>query len=573
VTPEPRTRSSLLRWAVLLAVGFAMSVYAWWPMVWMRGTPELDGRYGYQMVLIGKATLQNFGEFPMWNPYDCRGIPLWDHPEGMTSSFLLLALTPIGGLATFWLWNWLHMSVGFASAWVLFRDEFRLSRIAAFAGACMWTFGCCHTTQYCGAHESFAALWLFPLELLLWRRAEHKTSAAIGLGALFAFFVYDGTTYPIPLTGLVLFADALLRVWPARRLLAIAKAGVVVVLSFLSLSAARLLPLVDQLSLHKRVVADTDSLAHWNTLGAMWLHHEVNWLLGLPDQQYVWGEYFSYIGFASALVALVGLSIAVRKERRTAILAAVVFVLMLGHFAKWAPWSLLRDHVPPFTSMRVPGRFRLIFQLFIALFVALTVEHVGRRSRALRVAAIGLAFIGVGDMISFGFDIVKTRFHGPPVAPVVASKNFYYGGDVSPDFADAVRQNRGWLGCRSYEWPSNPDAPVWMGDVPQVRAADDAAKVVTAARTSSTFTATVDATRPTTILMNSGYARGWITNVGTVVEKDKLLAVEVPAGHHELRIKYWPRRMNLGLGVTAAGVIAVAAWAAWSHLRRRRSSR
>lgn len=568
-TREPRTRSSFLRWTVLLGVGFVLSVYAWWPMLWLRGTPELDGRYGYQMVLIGKATLQHFGEWPMWNPYDCRGIPSWDHPEGMSSSVVLAALTPLGGLATYWLWNWLHMAAGWASAWVLFRDEYRLSRLATFAGACMWTFGCCHTTQYCGAHEGFAPLWLFPLELLLWRRAEASTGAAVGLGALLAFFVYDGTTYPLPLTGLVLLLDGLLRAWPPSRLWRVAKAGAIACMCALTLSAARLLPLLDQLSLHKRVVSDTDSLAHWNTLGAMWTHHEANWLLGLPHQGYVWGEYLSYIGFASALVALVGIQLAVRKEWRTAALAALVFALMLGHFSKYAPWSLLRDHVPPFTSMRVPGRFRLVFQVFIALFVALAVEHAGRRSRALRLGVVALAFIGIGDMMGFGFDIVTTRFHGPAPAAVVASPRFYYGGDVSPDFADAVRQNRGWLGCRSYEWPSNADAPVWLGDVPQVRAQEDGTNITASARTSSTFTATVDAARPATILLNSGYARGWTTNVGTVVETGGLLAVEVPAGHHELRVKYWPRRMNLGLGITGVGVVGVGAWLAWRRRRRR----
>jgi hypothetical protein len=555
---------------VLCAVGFVLSFYAWWPMVWMRGTPELDGRYGYQMVLIGKAAIQNFGEFPMWNPYDCRGIPLWDHPEGMTSSFLLLLLTPIGGLATFWLWNWLHMAVGWAAAWVLFRDDYNLSRLASFAGACMWVFGCCHTTQYCGAHESFAALWLFPLQLLLWRRSERSTGAAIGLGALFAFLIYDGTTYPLPLTALVLVIEALLRGWPPIRLVRIARGGVIVAASGFTLSAARLLPLLDQLAMHKRVVGDTDSLAHWNTLGAMWTHHEVNWLLGLPDQQYVWGEYFSYIGFVSALVAIVGMFIAIRKEWRTALLAAIVFVLMLGHFHKWAPWHLLREHVPPFTSMRVPGRFRLLFQLFIALFVALTVEHVGRRSRALRVGAIALAFIGIGDMIGFGFDIVTTRFHGPPVAPIVASPRFYYGGDVSPDFADAVRQNRGWLGCRSYEWPANSDAPIWEGDVPQVRAFDDGAVVSNASRTSSTFTATVEATRDTTIILNSGYASGWVSNVGQTGINNKMLSVKIPAGHHDLHVRYWPRHMTLGLEITAVGLLGVGAWIAWRLVRRRR---
>lgn len=578
---EPRTRSTFVRLAVLSAVALFLSSYAWWPMFWSSpATPELDGRYGYQMMLIGKATLRNFGEWPMWNPYDCKGIPAWDHPEGMSSSILLLLLLPFGPMTTYYLWNILHMAPGWVGMWLLARDEYRLSRLAAFAAACVWTFGCCHTTQYCGAHESFAALWLFPLALLLWRRAETCAASALGLGALLAFFVYDGATYPLPLTALALGFDALLRVWPPRRLLRVAAAGAITGASAFALSAARLLPLMDQLALHPRAVTDTDTILRWNTLGAMWLHHEPNWLLGLPNQQYVWGEYLSYVGFATAIVAVLGLSIAARREPRLFALSVLVFAVMLGHFAKWAPWTLLREHAPLFSSMRVPSRFRLVLQCFVALFVALAVERVprwaeerfGRSSfaRAARVGVVGLALVGVGDMIGFGFDLIKTRFHGPPPAAIVPSARLYYGGpDASPDFAESVRQNRGWVGCRSYEWPSASDAAIWTGDVPQARATDDGARVEVGNRTSSRFFVDVDVKRPTTILLNSGFAPGWVSSVGTVVERDRMLAVELPPGYHKLVVRYWPRRMSLGVGITAAAAVAIAAYAALRALRRR----
>jgi hypothetical protein len=244
---------------------------------------------------------------------------------------------------------------------------------------------------------------------------------------------------------------------------------------------------------------------------------------------------------------------------------------MLGQFSEWAPWTLLHRYVPIFTSMRVPSRFRLIFHMFVALFVAYAIEYARKRSKRMHIFVVALAFIGIGDMIGFGFDIVKTRFHGPPPIPVVVSKDFYYGGiEVSKDFADAVRQNRGWLGCRSYEWPSNEDARVWTGNVLQARATDDSARVEKATRTSSTFSVDVDVKKPTIVLLNSGYAAGWQTTAGKIVEHDQMLAVELPVGYHKLRVRYWPRRMTPGIWITSIGLLGVIAFYVVRRLRRRR---
>src|SRR6516162_3197650 len=120
-----------------------------WP-----NTPELDGRYVYQLILIGKATFHNFGEWPLWNPYDCRGIPMWDHPEGMISSPLLFLMLPLGSLVTMILWNVIHMTVGFVGMWLFVRDEIKLSRAATFIAASMFTLGVGHAAQYAGAHET-----------------------------------------------------------------------------------------------------------------------------------------------------------------------------------------------------------------------------------------------------------------------------------------------------------------------------------------------------------------------------------------------------------------------------------
>jgi hypothetical protein len=575
------TYARLLGLAIIATI---VCVYAWWPMFDLApATPELDGRYFYQLFLIGKSTFRFFGEWPMWNPYDCKGVPMWDHPEGSASSPLLLAMLNVDPLKTYHWWNVVHMIIGWVGMWLLVRDEYALSRFAAFAAACMWTFGVCHTTQYCGAHEMMVAFWTFPLLLFLWRRAEFSTGGAIAFGIALALVVYDGATYPLPFSLIVLLLDAVLRIWPPRRLLRILKAGVIGGAVGFSLSAARLLPVLDRIASQKREIVDTDSLLHWSTLKNMWTAQDMSWMLYIPvqpgetasPQQYMWGEYLAYIGYASVLVAMIGLLVSVRREWRTVVLAALVFTFMLGHFSDWAPWSLLTKHVFVFKAMRVPSRFRIVFQCFIALFMALAIDRVpqmierrfGRRSfwNFSRVAVLGVALVGVGDMVGFGHELIRLRFRGMPTPALTTEPNtrFFYTPDQSKDLFDTVRENSGWLGCRSNAWPSNSDANVWTGDVIQARAVGDSAKVDVGNRTSSTFSVDVNVKQESVILLNSGYATGWESNVGEVIEWEKLLAVRLPPGYHRVRMQYWPRRMNLGIGISIAGAAGILLYIAW----------
>lgn len=47
---------------------------------------------------------------------------------------------------------------------------------------------------------------------------------------------------------------------------------------------------------------------------------------------------------------------------------------MLGHFHKYAPWTFLHSNVPPFKSMRVPARFRLLLAMPIAIYMGFAVD-------------------------------------------------------------------------------------------------------------------------------------------------------------------------------------------------------
>jgi uncharacterized membrane protein YfhO len=73
------------------------------------------------------------------------------------------------------------------------------------------------------------------------------------------------------------------------------------------------------------------------------------------------------------------------------------------------------------------------------------------------------------------------------------------------------------------------------------------ARITRVNRTQNTFEIEVEASRPSRILLNSNFERGWKTDLGTVVETQKLLAVDVPEGHHHFFVRYWPHGFSVGL--------------------------
>src|SRR5690606_24238181 len=117
--------------------------------------------------------------------------------------------------------------VGFLGAWLLCRDDLRLSRAAAIVPATAWAFGAVHN-QYAGEHLAFVSFYHAPLLLFAWRKAEDSWNWAVGAGLLIALMVYDGAPYPLPLTIVFLGIESLTRLTSPRRALRIAAcAGVV----------------------------------------------------------------------------------------------------------------------------------------------------------------------------------------------------------------------------------------------------------------------------------------------------------------------------------------------------------
>jgi hypothetical protein len=523
-----------------------------------------DGIFFFRLVEAGKVSFDRWHELPLWNPYECGGVPLWDNPQSIVASPLALLLEPAGTGLTIGLWAIVHAAVGFVGTWLFCRSELESSRFAAFVASCLFAFSAPIASHVGGGHTAFAAFLFAPLALYFWRRAETNWKMAIGLGLLVANTLYEGGVYPLAFIALMLAIETLTRCTSVDRVVGIARAAAIVALVTVTVSAARLLPVLDQLAHHKRPLAPEGDFIDWALLKDMFLARSHALRFG---HEYVWPEYIAYTGPIILGFAAVGVILGLRDKKWLVVLSVALFLLMLGHFASWAPWSFLKGHVPPFVSMRVPSRFRLLFAFSIASFVAIAIDRApsvlaaigaARFTEAARVGVIAIALIATGEVVGRSIESIDAHWDGPRPTNPAPSPRFHLGGANLAQFIDQPRQNRGRLECWE-EWAPMAGAPLWTGDVAQAKAAGANASVLSVDRTQNSFSVEVEAKEPATILFNTSWARGWRSDVGLVREQAHQLVVDVPPGRHRMRVWYWPVGLTAGFILTALGLtISVA---------------
>ncbi len=577
----PFVKPRWLRAVGIVGLALVVSTFAWWPILATYPHSQgHDGTFIQEMLEAARVAMVRYHELPLWNPYQCGGVPLWDNPQGMGAAPLFWPMVALLGNTTLALdlWYVLHAAGGFVSMYILARHDLRLSRDASLVSSGMWAFCGAHVHHCCGGGFNWAPFFFLPLALFLWRGAEKDPRQAVGLGILTGFSFMGGAVYPLAFSGAVLAVETLTRAfWRPRRLRGIVIAALLAGATAGCLSAARLIPVYFQIKAHSRQLAvETDAL-QWSTLREMFLaRSHVRAVMG---QEYAWPEFGDYLGPALLALALLGAVMGGVERTWLLVLLVWTFLLMSGHVSPWAPWSLMKAHLFPFKEMRVPSRFNITVTVFLSAFAGVAIDRAGeiarrltgsaRAARAARALFLAIGLVGVGDIISAPNEWQTSSFSNPPLTNLAGSPRLYLGGPGLPAFVDMPQQNRSWMGCWE-EWAFERDAPLWEGDVPQARSRDLGAVLTNVSRTQSSFTFDVDAQRPAKILLNGNYDLNWHASVGEAVRSGAQLAVEVPAGSHRVVVKYWPRGLSVGIGISLVTAVAIALFFVVDALRRRR---
>lgn len=497
-----------------------------------------------------RRTVTDFGQLPLWNPWYCGGLYGLGSPQARFASPPFLLSLLFGTTRAEALLVFAAVIAALEGAWRYLRAR-AVGSLGAFLAAPAFGLGGIFALAPTLGWHNFLGFALLPWALWGVRRAGRGdlVGAVIAAGSL-AWMVGFGGTYVAPISAMACLLEGLLigaarprrTAWGVLALAAVLGVG---------LSAARLWPIYEELQRAPRVVAGTSGIEPGALVSALFGYTPVftlaSWYL---------------VGLFAGCVALLGLWR--RKILSAAIATGFWCWLALGYWAKPSLYGLLRAS-RTFAMLRAPERFLIPVILLVALAAGWAVTQWAARQRARRfkfprlagavlvVALVGLT-LNLAVLVNNFRIAAASRQLG--YAPEEVRRPFHQSRGNRWAASIFGPMSRGSLSC--WEAYAVPQSPRLQGDLQQEAYLADpgAGSVEELAWTPNRLSYRITLARPSRLLVNQNHHRGWKTDVGAVVNDRGLLGVELPAGQHEVTLRFLPRSAVGGLSVSLLALVA-----------------
>lgn len=549
---------------------------------------------------VARATILDYGELPLWNPFNRSGVPMLAHPESrvLAPTFLLTLL--FGEVAGLKLEVLLHLLIGLTGVYALAR-HWRVDEIGSIAAAFVFVFNSSFAIHLTVGHVwalSFA--WL-PWLLLCYEHALTKLRYSLGVSVILVVLFFSGAPYPFMVSWLLLGCYAAFTGVSQRRIAVHARLLGMIVLQVGVLSAVKLVPTVELMSAFSRTTS-VESGYSFGALGnALFDPHQ-----GLAAARAERPEEFNgtplheglYVGFTALCLFLLGLVVKGRSRLALLAVGGIFFWISLGQHAPVDLWKWIHPF-PGFDNMRMVQRFALVGVLFAAIFVGFGVAAIASLNR---LAATGATALLLLELMLVNRPIFRDAFVIPPIA-VERAAAFeqlralpYYDAEgwitqrspaglpamssLYPAFLGARGSTQGYFIVPFVSHATPKGGPGYRGEV---FLENDNAGAPPNTATYSSWSPNrleVDLEGPAvagdSLVINQNYDPGWRARAPEaepgatrpVSARRGLIAVALQPGDGRIELRYRPKSFEIGAGISLAGVIGLGAWGAWPWLRR-----
>ena len=497
---------------------------------------------------VSSYTVTHFGQMPHWDPFKCGGTPLLADPQArVLTPFFLLQLF-FGTVGALHLDLIIHLALAWAGGYVLGR-LIGLDYVAASFGAALFPASSWIFLHYAAGHISFIALLYLPWILALWLYAveNQKLLPLIGSGLFCAIGFAESGIYlaylSAPLIGAIALGTAIMRreMRPLWSLL---------VMGFFALGFASI-KLLPTLALQIDRPNESLEVETFTMLVQELFSRNQDMFRWLPGIAWGFYEYGAYVGPIAAVMALIGACAEPRRAFPWIAGATVSLALAAGSPHWWSPWAILHC-LPLYRDEHVPSRFAIPLVMAIAPLVGLGAATIGGR----RPWGVSLVILLYGAAIAdFWFvdrsnirHATEGREDGHPWSSefrqfwdtsdrhtfAVASSNQGAVNSYAMNFAGLHAHAYNRPGYRGEQYLTSPG-------------------VLALSRWSpNELGYTVDTALPTTLVINQNYYPGWrlVQGRGEVFSLEGLLAIRLPPGRQDLRLRFRSRMFYLGATIT-----------------------
>ena len=600
--------------ALLIFLGLVAFVYTY-PIflnVENWGIQDWDQHFFYHAV--PRASLLEYGQIPLWNPYSMGGAVLLANPQSrvLSPTFLLvLAFGPVIGLK---IEIWLHVVLGLLGGYCLGR-HYRLSRPAALLTTFVLMLNSMVALNLSVGMTWFLSVAYLPWLFLFYQKALSHWRYGLGAGLCLALMLFSGGIYPLLISILFLGGYTLLLCVFKEAGWARAMKVLAVIFAFaFGFSAIKFLPMLEFQLTYPRVLYDYSGYS-LGTLGYSLLNRQQTLaaIINLPIEQrgFLSGitggmdENGIYLGLLPLVLATLAL---VRLDKRSLALLVVGLIFLwisFGNRPAAELWSLLHL-LPGYNSMRIAQRFRLGWILPLALLVGLGYQvaygYLLRWPRLAHFFRLVIPVLIMADLTAVALPIWASAF---PISPLtVAHSQAFYQVWQLPAYG-----RQGWLSVSDTAAITNqPDMqarytnllavggtlssmyPAFLANTGTVNGYESAnvphyarpvsdenykgevyiegakGQVYLDYWSPNRLRVTVQADGPGYLVINQNYYPGWhaLTPEPRQVEAiNGLLTVPVVADLSRIELYYWPDSFRWGSLITLATVFASLAAFGW----------
>lgn len=538
-----------------------------------RTEPNGDAHLFFHHEDMARRTILSYGEMPAWDPYSCGGIPGIANPQNPALSPDMVFRLAFGTDAGRRLAVFLFFLCGLEGMFRLGR-HYGLSPLPSLFSAMVFAMCGRFTAATAVGWLHMLTFFLIPGVLFCFERGLRSWSFRILGGALLAWMILGAGTYPFPYALVVIGLTAVVRTvealsnrteqrtfrWYSPAATLCSMIGIA-----LLLSAVRTLPLSMVVFGLPRHVPLSPSQYNAQQL--------IAFLLDGTRSHYSCEYYF--LGPIALLLAFLSCHKTAQGAR---IMALVFFVLALGNFARFAPFSLLSS-LPLFNQLRAAERQLIVVIMYLALAGGFGLAGIAARPRvrflptsigfllALAVAAVAVTQLNDANRIRAG----KVYIDPAPLSDTENGFRQARGNFRAPQYFGAL--NLGNLACN--EATPFPKSAALRADLPAEEYPLDptVARVNRLRWTPNSIALRVRANKPTRILVNQNYNRYWTANIGGIRNHHGLLAVDVPQGKWRLKLVYRDPWQRVGALISSIALLSALAFYVTLALRKWRALR
>jgi len=517
-----------------------------------------DWDWQMHMQWVPFYTVTHFHQLPLWNPYECGGVPMLANPQSrfLTPFFLLHLL--FGPVIGFQLEITLHFAIAWAGGYVLARVQ-GISPLASALCGSIYTGSSWLPLHLAVGHAVFLTSAYLPwIIACLWRGFhEHQFLPAAVAALLVALTLGEGGVYPVLQAFVVAALLAIiismieLSYWP-----------ILVAIAFGAFSAGfaafKLLPNYEMMSVYPRPGDFFDYTPLRMIFGFLFSRVQIIGPDVIGGQWEIW-EYSAYIGPLAAALAVVGIAKATRASLPWLIAGVVFITLATGDSASYSPWSLLHQ-LPIFSSSRVAPRFLIPFTLTVGMMAAFGADFILQRFDARgRYLLYFLICAMLADFWLVSAPSIRHLVDGEAPNPQDVSATFTQVRDESTgDMFVTSMANEGSLNCYEYTEITTTALGVKQPGYRGEQYLLGPGTLQLTKWTPNALSYAVDIPAPTTIVINQNYDPSWrlIEGHGEVHARSGLLAIDLPAGRQSLRLEYRSRSLRIGAAISILTLLA-----------------